>query len=179
MNTLLHQMASASNLSAPEAHRLRIAFGLACATRVRHLIESDAVLALLSRAQAWLASGEGAESLAPLALAAQQQARSHPGSRSIDGTAHAAVSATHAVAAALNGRALDAADYAAVYAYASAAVTDPQAYGEEHGWQVSVLQGMLGHGGADGGRSAGRPAMKDRTQQPLNNPLIPSRDDVA
>lgn len=164
MNTLLHQMALASNLSAPEAHRLRIAFGLACATRVRHLIESDAVLALLSRAQEWLASGEGAESLAPLGLAAQQQARSHPGSRSIDGTAHAAVSATHAVAAALNGRALDAADYAAyamVYAYSTAAVTDPQAYGEEHGWQVSVLQGMLGHGGADGGRCAGRPAMKD------------------
>jgi hypothetical protein len=70
-------------------------------------------------------------------------ATAHRGSVSIDGTAHAAVSATHAVARALAGRVLEAADYAAyamVYSYSCSAVTDPSAYADEYRWQVETWQ---------------------------------------
>ena len=73
-------------------------------------------------------------------------AASHPGSRSIDGTAHAAVSATYAVYQAVAGRALQAAEYAAyatVYAYGAYAITDPDAFAEEFAWQVSAFKGLL------------------------------------
>jgi hypothetical protein len=53
------------------------------------------------------------------------------------------VSATHAVADALAGRALDAASYAAyaaVYAYSGSAVTDPSAFDQEFRWQVGELE---------------------------------------
>ena len=74
-------------------------------------------------------------------------ANSHRGSNSIDGTAHAAVSATYAVANALAGRALDAASYAAyatVYAYGGYAVNDPQSFEAEFAWQVERFRELAG-----------------------------------
>ena len=70
----------------------------------------------------------------------------HRGSQSLDGSAHAAVSATYAVANALAGRALEAASYAAyatVYAYGGYAVQDRSAFEPEHQWQVQALQRLL------------------------------------
>ena len=65
----------------------------------------------------------------------------------IDGTAHAAVSATYAVVNALAGRALDAASYAAyatVYAYGGYAVNDPQSFEAEFAWQVERFRELAG-----------------------------------
>jgi hypothetical protein len=79
-------------------------------------------------------------------LAAAEAARlanSHSGSRSIDGCGHAAVSAAYAVANALAGKALAAADYAAyaaVYGQGGyGAVADLESFAPEHAWQVRCL----------------------------------------
>ena len=50
------------------------------------------------------------------------------------------------LARALQGRLLDAADYAAyaaVYAYAVSAVNDPEAFAPEHAWQCDALRAAL------------------------------------
>jgi len=63
----------------------------------------------------------------------------------MDGSGHAAVSATYAVANALAGRALETADYAAyavVYDYGAYAVSDPSAFEAEFEWQVAALEGL-------------------------------------
>jgi hypothetical protein len=73
----------------------------------------------------------------------QRVANSHRGSPSLDGAAHAAVSATYALANALAGRALEAASYAAyasVYAYGGYAVSDASAFEPEHAWQADELR---------------------------------------
>jgi hypothetical protein len=126
--------------------RQRVVLALALVQRVRHLLEDERVIALLDAGQRWLDAQGGASELQALADRAAQLARSHPGSRSIDGTAHAAVSASHAVASALRGRVLDTADYAAyaaLYAYSASAVLSPEAFEDEHVWQVSLAARML------------------------------------
>ena len=146
MNTELQRLARAADLDA-EAHApLRFRFGFRCAQRVRHLLESPEALSGLDTLGAFV---DGHADAAALASAQQRMAvvaGSHPGSRSIDGTAHAAVSATYAVYQAVAGRALQAAEYAAyamVYAYGAYAITDPDAFAEEFAWQVSAFQGLL------------------------------------
>lgn len=146
MNDELRRIARDVGLASPESADLRRALGLACAARIAHLLESAAVIDVLARAQAAVAQRASVQTWAALAASAAQLAQSHTGSRSIDGTAHAAVSATYCVAAAIAGRALEAADYAAyatVYAYAASAVSDPQAYREEHAWQVRALRALV------------------------------------
>ena len=52
----------------------------------------------------------------------------------------------HAVANALAGKALEAADYAAystVYGYGSYAVNDPDSFAPEHAWQLAALTQLL------------------------------------
>jgi len=81
-----------------------------------------------------------------LGLQILQIANQHPGSRSLDGSQHAAVSATYALANAINGRALEAASYAAyskVYGYGGYAVNDPDAFSEEYAAQVQILQDLI------------------------------------
>ena len=127
--------------------RESVALALAFVQRVRHLLEDERVIALLDAGTRWAEDAAAApQRRQALADEAAQLARSHPGSRSIDGTAHAAVSASHAVACALRGRVLDAADYAAyaaVYAYSASAVLSPEAFEDEHVWQVSLAARML------------------------------------
>ena len=56
------------------------------------------------------------------------------------------MSATHALAKALAGRPLEAADYAAyatVYAYGRYAVNDPASFEPEFAWQVDCLRSLL------------------------------------
>jgi hypothetical protein len=153
MNHDLSHLASQCGLSEPQKEPLRLAFGLACALRVRHLLEDEGALRCLSVLEAFV----GGTLDRPELEAAKQEiagiANRHRGSASIDGTAHAAVSATYAVANALAGRALDAAGYAAyaaVYAYGGYAVTDPTAFEGEFVWQVDKLREL-----------AGREAMRD------------------
>lgn len=142
MNPELDALATRIGLDAPDRATLRLAFGLACVERVEHLLEDPRAvqgLALLREVVAGRAD-EAARAAAADELAAV--ANSHRGSASIDGTAHAAVSATYAVSKALAGRALDAAGYAAyatVYAYGGYAVKDPASFEPEQAWQVQAL----------------------------------------
>ena len=147
MNPELESLLREHGVLAPGAWRRQAAIGLALAARVRHLLEDERVISLVDDAQARLAQDAlPREALQELAATAAQLARSHPGSRSIDGTAHAAVSATHAVATALKPDVVQAAAYAAyaaVYAYASSAVTQPEAFAPEHAQQVAAVRQLL------------------------------------
>lgn len=146
MNHELSRLAAAIPISEPRYEPQRLAFGLACAQRVEHLLENPRAISCLAVLQSWV---QGTADRAALTQAAQEAAalaRSHGGSNSIDGSAHAAVSATHAVANALAGRALDAASYAAyasVYGYGGYAVNDPSAFDSEHDWQVQSFKALF------------------------------------
>lgn len=147
MNEALSRLARELQLGAPRQEALRLAFGLACAGRVEHLLEDPRAVECLGVLRAFVGGRTGADALARASEAIAIVANSHRGSNSIDGTAHAAVSATYAVANALAGRALDAASYAAyasVYAYGGYAVTDPSAFESEFDWQVRQLRELAG-----------------------------------
>ena len=73
-------------------------------------------------------------------------ANKHQGSKSLDGTKHSAVSATYALANAINGNAVAAAEYAAyskTYGYGGYAVSDLENYQEEYTEQVKILKKLL------------------------------------
>ena len=143
MNAALSKLAADVGLDEAGALPLRLAFGLGCATRVEHLLEEPRALACLAVLRGFVAGAVDTAGLRDAAREIAEVARSHRGSGSIDGSAHAAVSATGAVAHALAGRALAAADYAAyaaVYAYGGYAVSDPSAFEPEHAWQVAQLR---------------------------------------
>ena len=150
MNEALARLAASIRLDDPEMESVRLAFGLSCAARVRHLIEDAQALACLDVLQDVV---DGNVDAAPLKSASDRIAaiaNHHRGSGSNDGTGHAAVSATYAAANALAGRALAAASYAAyaiVYAYAGYAASDPAAYAQEFDWQVARLRQLAAFAG--------------------------------
>lgn len=143
MNDALDRLARELDLAAPEHAHLRYGFAHACVLRVRHLLEDARVVACLDGLGAWLAGECDDAQRDALATQAAALANRHPGSRSIDGCGHAAVSATYAVARALAGDALQAADYAAyaiVYAQGgAAAVADRDSFTAEFRWQAECL----------------------------------------
>lgn len=144
MHDDLNALAAALRLDAPEHETLRLRFGLDCARRVEHLLENREVQACLDGLERYLVGEIDRAALDALALRAAELARAHPGSPSLDGCGHAAVSASHAVAMALAGRALPAADYAAYAAVYGAggygAAADPSSFLPECAWQVRRLQ---------------------------------------
>ena len=146
MNVELQKLA-AEHSFANENHRmLRFAFGLACANRVRHLFEDPLAVEVIDVLQAFVDGRADAAALQVAATDAAHLANHHRGSRSIDGTGHSAVSATYAVAAALAGKALDAAEYAAystVYGYGGYAVNDPDSFAPEYAWQVATFESLI------------------------------------
>ena len=146
MNQALDQLAKELGLSAPANARLRLHFGHACAQRVRHLLERPDVERCLRDLGNYLAGAEDNERLTALAQEAERLANQHQGSKSIDGCGHAAVSATYAVAKAVQGKALDAASYAAyaaVYGQGGyAAVAERESFEPEFAWQVQALQAL-------------------------------------
>jgi hypothetical protein len=80
--------------------------------------------------------------LRSLADSLRSFAQSHQGSKSIDGTRHAAVSATYALSKAVEGHAVEAAAYAAyssIYGYGGYAVNDPDSFTEVHQRQLELL----------------------------------------
>ena len=143
MNSALDRLAKEIALADPDHERLRLEFGYVCATRVKHLLEEPEVEQCLLGLGAYLAGTGDRQSLRKLAAEAARLANHHQGSRSIDGCGHAAVSATYAVAKAVEGKALEAASYAAyavVYAQGgSAAVADHESFESEFEWQLSAL----------------------------------------
>ena len=147
MNSILSHLATSANLDAPTREPLRLAFGLACANRVQHLLEDPQAVECLATLQAFVDGTADRAALDEAREVIAKIANSHRGSNSIDGAAHAAVSATYAVANALAGRALDAASYAAyatVYAYGGYAVNDPQSFEAEFAWQVERFRELAG-----------------------------------
>lgn len=144
MNDALDRLARELALDAPARRTLSLRFGLACTQRVRHLLEDPAVVACLDTLARHI---EGRATPAELAAAAAEAARlanHHPGSRSLDGVGHAAVSASYAVAHALAGKALRAAEYAAyatVYGEGGyGAVQLRESFQPEFDWQVEALR---------------------------------------
>jgi len=123
--------------------RLRQAFALACVERVAHLLEDPAVAQCLDVLRAYERGEASRATLDEASTRAAALANAHPGSRSIDGVGHAAVSASYAVASALAGRAQQAADYAAYAAvYAGGgygAVADRASFAPERDWQLAEL----------------------------------------
>lgn len=150
MNAALEHLAKSVALDAPAHERLRLAFGHACALRVKHLIEEPAVADCLAGLGRFLGGSLDRPELEALAVRAARLANQHPGSKSIDGAGHAAVSATYAVAHALAGKALQAADYAAyamVYGQGGyGAVADRTSFEPEFEWQVDCLRALAGGG---------------------------------
>src|SRR5687767_642212 len=113
MNQALEQLAREIRLDEPDNERMRLEFGYDCALRVMHLLEEPAVAECLRALGQFL---DGAIDRSHLDVAAQRAislASQHQGSKSIDGCGHAAVSGSYAVAKALAGKSLQAADYAA------------------------------------------------------------------
>jgi hypothetical protein len=146
MNEALDRLARQLDLAAPANERLRLEFGNACTLRVKHLLEEPAVLEQLAMLAQYLQGAITRTQLESAATAAVRLANQHQGSKSIDGCGHAAVSATYAVANALSGKALQAAEYAA---YASVygqggygAVSDLDSFQPEFAWQVSCLASL-------------------------------------
>lgn len=143
----LRRFATEIDLDAESRLSLRVAFGVACVERVEHFLTEDSIVESLAIGKSFVAGCCDCSTLQSAADAAANAASSHPGSGSLDGTGNAAVSVSHAVAAALAGRALEAAAiaaYASVYSYASHAVTDPKAYEIEHAWQLRKLEELAG-----------------------------------
>ena len=132
------------NAMGDERH-LALRFGLACVEDVAGNLENEDVIAVLERFRRCVNEfGPPIEvEINELASTITQLASSHPGSKSIDGTRHAAVSATYALAKAVHGQAVDAAAYAAysyVYGYGSYAVSDPESFSEIHRRQYDHLR---------------------------------------
>lgn len=143
MNHALDRLAEELALAEAKNERLRLQFGYACALRVQHLLEEPEVENCLLGLGAYLTGTVSRESLRTCADEAARLANHHQGSNSIDGCGHAAVSATYAVARAVEAKALDAASYAAyaiVYAQGGyAAVAERESFEPEFAWQVRSL----------------------------------------
>jgi hypothetical protein len=154
MNDALERLAEKLALNEPPNERLRLEFGYACARRVAHLIEEPAVADCLLGLGQFLGGALARDRLQELAVQAAELANRHQGSKSIDGVGHAAVSATYAVAHALAGRAVQAAEYAAyaaVYGQGGyGAVADRESFGPEFAWQVDCLSSLARKGGPAG-----------------------------
>jgi hypothetical protein len=146
VNNALEQVAREVNLASSSSERMRLQFGYACAQRVAHLLEESAVVECLRVLRQYLAGATDHETFVRSAAEAARLANHHQGSKSIDGCGHAAVSATYAVANALAGKALQAAEYAAyamVYGQGGyGAVADRESFEPEFAWQADCLQSL-------------------------------------
>jgi hypothetical protein len=148
MNTALEQLASEVGLLEPTNEALRLDFAYTCVNRVRHLLEEPEVITCLDVLGQYVEGCVDAVAFETAQSEASRLANHHSGSKSIDGCGHSAVSASYAVANAINGKVIVAANYAAYAAvYASggyAAVADREAFEPEEAWQVSALKALTG-----------------------------------
>jgi hypothetical protein len=124
---------------------VQLRFALKCVEEVESNLEDDTAIAALEKFRNLITSQaeDVQKQLQELAKQLNSLASSHQGSKSIDGTRHAAVSATYALARAANQKPVDAAAYAAysvVYGYGGYAVNDPDAFAEVHHRQLNYLK---------------------------------------
>ena len=147
MSPQLDQLLRALEPASDENLMERLKFGLRCAERVAHLLEQSEVLDCLEGLRAVVNDPGVKDKLPELMARSDELANRHPGSRSLDGVGHAAVSATYACAKAIAGRARQAAEYAAyaaVYGQGGyGATSDPAAFEPEFQWQAQQLHAVL------------------------------------
>ncbi len=148
MNQALESLAAKLSLNDPVREHLRLEFGYACVLRVKHFIEAPSVADCLFGLGQFLSGAVDRSCMEALAAQAARLTNQHQGSTSIDGAGHAAVSAKFAVANALAGKALQAAEYSA-YAMVFGqggyeAVADRESFEPEFQWQVETLSSLAG-----------------------------------
>ncbi len=120
MNFKLQKLAAEHSL-ADENHRaLRLAFGLSCANRVRHLLEQPRAVEQLDVLQAFVDGHAEDAARQAAAIEAAQLANYHRGSKWIEGTGHLTV-----------------------YGYGGYAVNEPESFTPEYLWQVNALCELL------------------------------------
>jgi hypothetical protein len=150
MNAALERLARELRLGEAGNERMRLEFGYACALRVKHLLEDPEVVECLLALGQFLDGSMERARFDTAAERANRLATQHQGSKSIDGCGQAAVSGSYAVAKALAGQALQAADYAAyamVYAQGGhGAVADRESFEPEFQWQVACLASLADRG---------------------------------
>lgn len=150
MNEALERLAREVRLDDPSNERMRLEFGCACVLRVKHFLEEPEVVACLGALADFLGGSLDRSRFDAAAQEAVRLANQHQGSKSIDGCGHSAVSASYAVANALSGKALQAAEYAAyaiVYGQGGyGAVGDRASFEPEFQWQVSCLASLVEKG---------------------------------
>lgn len=126
--------------------RMRFEFCFACASRINHLLELDEALSAYEDFKSYLEGRLNPGEFESLQKSILSIANKHQGSQSIDGTKHSAVSATYALANAMNGNAVATAEYAAyskTYGYGGYAVNDLESYQEEYSEQVNILKRLI------------------------------------
>ena len=146
MNAELRALVKELGLNNPEMEAIRYKFCLACASRIAHLLELNEAIAAYKDFESYLNGDLDRAKFEALQKTILEIANKHPGSKSLDGTKHSAVSATYALANAINGNPVAAAEYAAyskTYGYGGYAVSDLESYQEEYAEQVKILRGLL------------------------------------
>lgn len=146
MNSELRNLVDQMGLNAPEMERVRFEFCFACASRINHLLELDEALSAYQDFKSYLEGELNLVEFENLQKSIFGIANKHQGSKSLDGTKHSAVSATYALANAINGNAVAAAEYAAyskTYGYGGYAVSDLESYQEEYSEQVNILKRLI------------------------------------
>jgi hypothetical protein len=126
-------------------NELQLRFALKCMEDIAGNLEDQTAIEALTKFRDIVTGDPSQHKVRLMSLAEELNkiASSHPGSKSIDGTRHAAVSATYALAKAVNNRPVDAAAYSAyslVYGYGGYAVNDPDAFAEVHQRQLGYLR---------------------------------------
>jgi len=126
---------------------LQLLFALKCVEDVASNLEDETAIDGMAKFRTLVTTptADLNAQLHELANQLKSLASSHQGSKSIDGTRHAAVSATYALAKAVNQQPVDAAAYAAyshVYGYGGYAVNDPDSFSEVHKRQLEHLKSL-------------------------------------
>jgi len=146
MNSELRSLTDQFGLNTAEMEAVRLDFCFACVSRISHLLELDEVVAAFQDFKAYREGRIDKAQFEVLKKSIFELANKHPGSRSLDGTKHSAVSATYALANAINGNPVAAAEYAAyssTYGYGGYAAGDMESYQEEYCEQVKILKKIL------------------------------------
>ena len=127
------------------SEKLKYQFSLQCVSEVSSNLEDEAAIGAFEKFKSLISNFDSStpNELKNLSDELKGLAQSHQGSKSIDGTRHAAVSATYALSKAVEGNAAQAAAYAAyssIYGYGGYAVNDPDSFSEVHQRQLEILE---------------------------------------
>jgi hypothetical protein len=146
MNKELRSLVKEIDLDQIQNQIIRWKFCFYCAQSIRHLLELDEAKEAFAEFEKIIENTCQNNKLDVLQKFIQKIANQHPGSKSIDGTKHSAVSATYALSAAISGNAIAAAEYAAyakIYGYGGYAVNDLENYKDEYASQVNMLKKII------------------------------------